>query len=207
MTKASNPPGWTNDLTPEQLEELHVGMASGKGPSAMTKWFREKYPDLWKDLNDATMVTRFKFFKRTVVSPQTQRVLAESVVARRNVDTLAEIEDMIALHKRRVLARLQFDDVLKLVGIPDDAELAKLLHKYRSHRVDDEIERHIVMLERLAKLYLEVGILHRVPKKAELTLTDMMKGKKVLEWSEEDEAKVLSAGFIEGTFQDVSDEA
>ena len=54
------------------------------------------------------------------------------------------------------------------------------------------------MLDRLAKLYLEVGIMVRVPKKATGTIADLMGGRKPFEWTEEDEAKYSKAKLLEG---------
>lgn len=192
--KKSPTPLWVKDLIEEQIEALRAGLSMGKSAPAMAKAFREKYPNLWPEMSVKQIGSRFAQYKKQVIAPEQQKALMVAFKerqsdTRKNIDVLGELEEMIALHKQRIRVALAAEEAFAVNFEP----------------INDEIERHTLMLDRLAKVYLEVGVITRVPKKISHSLSEMMGGRKVFDWTEEDSKRIEKTGLLEGvTYSEVS---
>jgi hypothetical protein len=179
---------WTEMTTPENVKEVHRQLFAGTRPGQIANQVQGMNPPMFPGRSVHDVTGWFNSYHKKFVLPEQQRALMEaakysgSTAIRKRLDLIAELEDLVVTHRER------FNKGLKTEAqspVPMDA-VTKLAMAYGD------------AMERLAKLYLETGLMVRVPKKVTGTLKDLMGTRAVFEFTEEEAARFREDRLLEG---------
>lgn len=188
MPRTRKPPGWTRLTTPEKVDEVHRQLFAGIGPLALARKVQAADPPMFADVPLERIEEWFRRFRTSFVVPEQKRDLLAAASARginavrRRFDLVEEMEDLVLEHRARFRRGLAAE---KDAALPLPA-VTRLAMAYGE------------ALERLARLYLETGLMPRVPRRVTGMLQDLTGNRAVFEFTEEEAARFARDRLLEG---------
>jgi len=187
MTKEKQMPMWTTLTTPENVAEIHRQLFAGVGPYEIAKKVQGMDPPMFVDRTINAVTNWFSSYRTKFVQAEQTRALMEVAKykgapgLRKRLDVIAELEELAVTHRERLAKGLKMESNSP---IPLDA-VSKLALTFGT------------TLEKLAHLYLETGLMHRVPKKVEASLSNVLDGRPLFSFTEEERQRWTSAKLLE----------
>jgi len=181
------PAMWTTLVPVETVEEIHRQLFAGIGPGELATKVQSMSPPMFADRTAHTVTQWFNDYrKKSVLHEQTKALLEAAKfrgtsALRKRVDVVGEMEELVAINRARLAKGLNTE-----AGSPIPLDAVSKLALALG-----------VTLERLAHLYLETGLIHRVPKQVNATLTTLMGGRPVFEFTEEESRRFSEARMLE----------
>ena len=186
--KARNPPDWTTLTTPENVDEIHRLLFAGFGPRAVLQKVQATGQPMFPGVPNHRIEKWFQRYRETHVAPEQRRDLLAAArergihAVRRKLDLVEEMEDLVLEHRARFRRGLAVE---KDAALPLPA-VTRLAAAYGE------------ALERLARLYLETGLMQRVPRRVAGIVQDLMGNRAVFEFTEEEAARFAKDRLLEG---------
>jgi hypothetical protein len=179
---------WQDLTTEENVAEIHRQLFMGVTPRGLAKKVQAMDPPLFADRTVRAVERWFDDYRRKRVEPEKTKALLEAAkfsgrgALRRRLDVIAELEEVAIVQRDRFnkWVASEHESPVPLSAVTD------ITKEYRS------------TLESVAKLYLETGLMHRVPKKIEAALTTAMGGRPVFEFTAEEVEQFDRTRLIEG---------
>jgi hypothetical protein len=190
------PPAWTALTTPENVDEIHRLLFAGLGPRAVAQKVQATDPPMFPDTATLRIERWFQRYRTAFILPErTREVLLAAkergvTSVRRKLDLIEELEDLALEHRARFHRGLaaEKDEPLPLPAV------TRLAVVYGE------------ALERLARLYLETGLMQRVPRRVSGMLQDLMGNRAVFEFTEEEAARFAKDRLLEGVATETPEE-
>lgn len=184
--------GWETLVPKAYIEEIHRRLVAGETSYALAKEAQTATPPVFADTKLQNVAVWFNTYRKKHVVPEQNKALLKAakhsgaVVVRKRFDVLADLEDLAAINQERLKVGLTAEkEYSSQLGIHLPLEeVTKLALAYGKSLTD------------LAELYLEIGVIHRVPKKLTATVTDLMGGRKIFEWTPEQEARFNKSNIL-----------
>ncbi len=196
MPRARKPPAWTKLTTPENVDEIHRLLFAGLGPQATAKKVQSANPPMFPGVPVDHIAQWFRRYHRYFVAPEQKRDLLAAArergvnAVRRKFDLVAEMEDLVLEHRGRFRR-----------GLAAEREAPLPLHA-----VTQLAAAYGDALERLARLYLETGLMQRVPRRVAGMLQDLMGNRAVFEFTDEEAARFSKDRLLEGVATETPEE-
>ena len=181
-------PDWTTLTTPEHVDEIHRQLFAGISPNAIARKVQGTDPPMFPGVPTLRVVERLRRYRKNFVVPEQKRELLAAAsergigIVRRKLDLVEELEDLALEHRTRFRRGLVAE---KDAALPLPA-VTRLAMAYGE------------ALERLARLYLETGLIQRVPRRVTGMLQDLMGNRAVFEFTEEEAARFAKDRLLEG---------
>jgi hypothetical protein len=194
-------PSWTAELPAALFEDVHGQLMANVSAVKIAARLQDE-DKVWPDLTAKAATQRLTKYKNEFVTPEQQKALQAYVkhngtgIAKKRLDVVGSMEDMIVIHRDRLLTALAGERAL-LEG-KDTQQFTLRMAVLGAININEELERHTIMLDRLAKLHLEIGLMVRVPKKVTGTLADMMGNQALFTFTEEDAARLAPEKLLDG---------
>ncbi|MCA0250484.1 MAG: hypothetical protein LCH93_28050 [Proteobacteria bacterium] len=196
MPRERELPAWTRRTTPENLDEIHRLLASGFGRRATAKKVQSTDPPMFPDVPVKQVEYWFRQYRDHFIVPEQKRNLLAAArdhglrTVRRKLDLVEEMEDL-ALRQRARFHR----------GLAAEENAPLPLHA-----VTQLAAAYGDALERLARLYLETGLIPRMPRRVAGMVQDMMGNRAVFEFTEEEAARFAKDRLLEGVATETPEE-
>jgi hypothetical protein len=188
MKKEKAKPLWTTLTTAENVAEVHRQLFAGVGPYEIAKKVQAMSPPMFEGRDVNAVTNWFNNYRKKFVLPEQTKALGEAAKfkgmpgLRKRLDVIAELEELAVTNRERLAKGLKME---AQSPIPLDA-VSKLALTLGT------------TLEKLAHLYLETGLMHRVPKRVEASLANLAGGRPLFTFTEEEAARFSHAKLIEG---------
>lgn len=192
---------WQSLTTAENVAEIHRQMGNGVKPRALAAKVQAFDPPMFAGRSVSEVSRWFGTYCRKIVEPERAASLREKVWSmprhemRRRLDVIADLEDIA------VALRGRFDKWLV-----DEQQANEQQAKAPLAAVDALARNYRITLVEIAKLYLETGLLHRVPRKIEAALTTARAGRPVFEFTAEEVEQFDRTRLIEGMTAETIDD-
>lgn len=205
MPKEKAQPLWTTMTTPENVAEVHRQLFAGVGPYEIAKKVQGMDPPMFEGRDVNAVTNWFNSYRKKFVLPEQTKALMEVAKfkgmpgLRKRLDAIGELEELAVVNRDRLRLGLDAEaDMKKKLGthfIPGDGVTKLALALANS-------------LEKLAHLYLETGLMHRVPKKVEASLANLAGGRPLFSFTEEERQRFSASKLLEGVvLPDAEEEA
>ncbi len=192
MPRTRKPPAWTALTTPENVDEIHRLLFAGLSRRATAKKVQATDPPMFPGVPVQRVEEWFKRYRNNVVVPEQRRELLSAAklrgvtAVRRKFDIVEELEDL-ALDLRTRFRRGLAAEKEAPLPLPAVTRLAMAYGE---------------SLERLARLYLETGLIQRVPRRVAGMVQDLTGNRAVFEFTEEEAARFAKDRLLEGVAVD-----
>lgn len=198
MSKAGSrrPPEWTALTTPENVDEIHRLLFAGLGPRAVAQKVQATDPPMFPGTAILRIERWFQRYRTAFILPERMREVLMAAKergvtsVRRKLDLIEELEDLALEHRARFRRGLAAE---KEAPLPLPA-VTRLAVAYGE------------ALERLARLYLETGLIQRVPRRVTGMMQDLMGNRAVFEFTEEEAARFSKDRLLEGVAVETPEE-
>lgn len=196
MARGRKPPAWTKLTTPENVDEVYRQLFAGLGGTAVARKVQAADPPMFPGVPVDRVEQWFKrYVHRTVMHEQNAALLETArkrgvSAVRRKLDLVEEMEDLVLDHRARFRCGLAAEKGAPL-PLPAVTQLAAAYGD---------------ALERLARLYLETGLMQRVPRRVAGMVQDLMGNRAVFEFTEEEAARFAKDRLLEGVATETPEE-
>lgn len=206
---------WHALTTEANVAEIHRQLYQGVRPGTLARSVQGTEPPLFPGHTTDQVGHWFRRYHRNTIQPEWSRsVLGAAHSSRRaklvqRLEVIADLEDL-AVKLRARFDRFFAEECGRAIrpgdaspsnigkGVPSPGPLPGLDLVARNYRVT---------LVDLARLYLETGLMYRVPTKIEAALTTAMDGRPAFEFTQEEVDRFDRASLIEGMTREVIEQA
>ncbi|MFO1083069.1 MAG: hypothetical protein U1E21_00760 [Reyranellaceae bacterium] len=200
---------WHSLTTEANVTEIHRQLYQGVRPGVLARQVQATDPPLFSDRTAEQVRHWFADYHRKVIQPEwTRGVLSAAHFSRRDrlikrLDVIAELETLT------VKLGARFDRFFGHESWPTGpGNAGKNAPPPRPlPGLDVVAKNYRTTLVELARLYLETGLLYRVPTKIESALTTAMGGRSVFEFTQEEVDRFNRATLLEGTTPEAIEQA
>ena len=196
MPRTRELPAWTKLTTPENVDEIHRLLFSGLGRRATAMKVQGTDPPMFPGVPVRQVEYWFRQYRDKFIVPEQKRDLLAAArvrgitTVRRKLDLVEELEDLALEHRARFHRGLAAEKDAPL-PLPAVTQLAAAYGD---------------ALERLARLYLETGLIQRVPRRVAGMVQDLMGNRAVFEFTEEEAARFSKDRLLEGVAVETPEE-
>lgn len=187
-------PLWQTLIAPDAVAEIHRQLYQGLRPGALARKVQGSDPPLFPG-RPAKQVTDWLYaYHRKTIQPAWTRALLGAAHASRRDKLIQRLDVLVELKDLAVKLGARFERLLAHESRPVDEAGAPPPRG----GVDEAAKNYRATLVQVARLYLETGLLHRVPRKIESALATAMAGRPVFEFTQEEIDRFDRASLLEG---------